>query len=89
LNVQLFYHSRRVDAVYIHVVAFVVDEEERFTDGLNVLHFVAFDAMNIRWCLMLLVKIFKAPNLAQILLPHELVGILCRLLNTIEDFNIF
>ena len=52
------------------------------------LHFVALDAMYITWSFVFLVKVFEPPHRAQVLLPHQLVCILRRVLDAIQNLDV-
>ena len=52
------------------------------------LEFVSLDSMDVSWCLFLFVQVIEAPDILQIVLSHELVGILCRLLDLVKYLDI-
>ena len=52
------------------------------------LEFVSLDSMDVSWCLILFVQVIEAPDILQIVLSHELVGILCRLLDLVKYLDI-
>ena len=88
LNVEGLDRVGGVGAEDVYVVLLVVHEEDVFSDGLDVLHLVAFDPMNVCRCLVFLVKVLKFPDVSEVFVADELVGVLGSLLNFVEDLDV-
>ena len=52
------------------------------------LEFVSLDSMDVSRCLFLFVQVIETPDILQIVLSHELVGILCSLLDLVKYLDI-
>ena len=87
LDVESFYGVRRIRAEDVDVIRGVVHDEDALSDRLDVFDFVALDTMHVGRCFVLFVQVRELPDIAQILLPHELICILGRLLYLCEHFN--
>ena len=52
------------------------------------LDFVSLDPVNVGRCLSFFVQVLKTPYVTQVVLTHQLIGVLGRLLNFREDLNL-
>ena len=73
----------------IDIVFSVIDEKEVIAYGLNMLYFVSFNPMDVRWRSILSVQVLEIPHLLQVGLSHDFIGILSRLLDSGQNFDAF
>ena len=81
MDVQGLYRIRLISAVDIDVFLLIVNEEHIFTYGLNVLDLIILDPVNVCRRFVIRMEVLEAPNVLQVLLSHQFIGVLSCLLN--------
>ena len=81
LDVESLQDLWRISTVNIYVVRLVIQEEQSFSNRLNMLDLSIFYSVDVGWCRVLFMQVVKRPNVFQVLLPSNFVLILSKFLD--------